>query len=55
MQIKADGVVAYTRSEQFPVIVGYDPGRELDKGKILFPKYLCIERRLEAYARAVPS
>ena len=31
MQIKADGVVAYTRSEQFPVIVGYDPGRELDK------------------------
>lgn len=55
MQIKTNGVIAYTRSEQFPLVVGNDPGREFYERKSFFPRYLCMERRLEAYARAVPS
>ena len=36
MQIKTNGVIAYTRSEQFPLVVGNDPGREFYERKILF-------------------
>ena len=35
MQIKTNGVIAYTRSEQFPLVVGNDPGREFYERKIL--------------------